>query len=92
MILILIMQILWMLCNSTTNLWLIQWTDYYAKLDEGIKTQYSQTFYIVGYVIFGCIYAILALIRSLLIAYSSPKMSLLIHESMISNLLFSSLN
>jgi hypothetical protein len=35
---------------------------------------------------------LLALIRALLVTNSSPKMSNIIHESMISNLLFSSLN
>ena len=38
------------------------------------------------------LYGTFAFIRALMIAFSSPKMSLVIHESMISNLLFSSLN
>lgn len=37
-------------------------------------------------------YAFFAFVRFLMIAYSTPKMSLKIHESMISNLLFSPLN
>lgn len=85
---ILFIQILWMLSNSTTNLWLVKWTDY----SDGSSDAFSTEFYIVGYVVIGFLYGFFALIRSLLISNSSPKMSNFIHESMISNLLFSSLN
>lgn len=44
------------------------------------------------YAAIALVYSTLAFIRALALAYSYPKMSLFIHESMISNLLFSSLN
>jgi ATP-binding cassette subfamily C (CFTR/MRP) protein 1 len=89
MLIIVIVQIIWAGCNAMTNLWLVFWTDSYAP---GSTLTYGLDFYIVGYIIFGFLYAFVAYIRALLIANSSPKMSDLIHESMISNLLFSSLN
>lgn len=88
MTLIIFTQILWMCTNSVSNLWLSKWTDY----SDGASTAHSTQFYVVGYIILGFFYAVLALARSLLVAYSSPKMSTHIHEAMISNLLFSSLN
>lgn len=50
------------------------------------------SYYIGIYVTIGFIYALFALIRALLTAYSVPKMSTKIHESIISNIMFSSLN
>lgn len=44
------------------------------------------------YVVLGVLYGTFAFFRSLLVSFSSPKMSYYIHEVMISNLLFSSLN
>lgn len=41
---------------------------------------------------FGFFYGLFAFFRALIMAISSPKMSSVIHESMITNLLFSSLN
>lgn len=72
---ILFIQILWMLSNSATNLWLVKWTDY----SDGASDAYNTEFYIVGYVVIGFLYAFFALIRSLLISNSSPKMSNYIH-------------
>ena len=89
MAIILIVQIIWAGCNAMTNLWLVLWTDSYGPDN---KLGHTLDFYIVGFIIFGFLYAFVAWIRALLIANSSPKMSDLIHESMISNLLFSSLN
>lgn len=48
-------------------------------------------YYIGIYVLIGFLYALFALIRAILIAYSGPKMSTQVHESIISSLLFSSL-
>ena len=89
MLIIIIIQIIWAACNSMTNLWLVFWCDSYAP---GTKLTYSLDFYIVGFIIFGFLYAFVAFIRALLIANSSHKMSDFIHESMVSNRLFSSLN
>ena len=89
MLIILIIQIIWAGCNSMTNLWLVFWCDSYAP--EATLT-YSLDFYIVGFIIFAFCYAFVAWLRAILIANSSPKMSDFIHESMVSNLLFSSLN
>jgi hypothetical protein len=88
MLLIMIVQIIWAGCNSMTNLWLVFWTDSYAP---NSTLGYTLDFYIVGYIIFGFLYAFVAWIRAIMIASSSPKMSDFIHESIISNLLFSSL-
>ena len=85
---VLFMQALWMVSNSLSNLWLVKWTDY----SDGTITSKSMNFWAYGYIIVGFVYGFFAFIRALLVAYSSPKMSLYIHESMISNLLFSSLN
>lgn len=41
---------------------------------------------------FGVMYGVFAFFRAMILAISSPKMSEIIHESMISNLLFSPLN
>jgi ATP-binding cassette, subfamily C (CFTR/MRP), member 2 len=74
--------------NSLSNLWLVKWTNY----SDGTITDHSMKFWTFGYIIIGFLYGFFAFIRFLMIAYSSPKMSLKIHEAMISNLLFSSLN
>ena len=85
---ILLVQVAWMCSNSLSNLWLVRWTDY---SDNSSRT-FSMNFWAFGYLIVGFVYGLLAFIRSLMIANSSPKMSEFIHESMITNLLFSSLN
>ena len=85
---VLFIQALWMVCNSLSNLWLVKWTDF----SDGSIDSFSMEFWAYGYIIIGFVYGFLAFIRSLLVAHSSPKMSILIHEAMISNLLFSSLN
>jgi ATP-binding cassette, subfamily C (CFTR/MRP), member 1 len=85
---VLIIQALWMCTNSLSNLWLVRWTDY----SDGVDKTFSMEFWAIGYIILGFIYGFLAFVRSLTAASSSPKMSNYIHESMISNLLFSSLN
>ena len=76
MVIILVVQIVWCVCNTVTNMWLVEWTDSYAP-DSPIT--YGPNFFIVGYVIFGFLYALIAWFRALLIAHSSPKMSNLIH-------------
>ena len=86
--LILLVQVLWMSSNAFSNLWLIWWTDY----SDGASESHSMNFYVGIYVLIGFLYALFALIRALLLAYSGPKMSSFIHESIISNLLFSSLS
>lgn len=85
---VLFIQALWMLCNSLSNLWLVRWTDY----SDGTNTSFSMEFWAYGYIIIGFVYGLFAFVRALLVAHSSPRMSNFIHESMISNLLFSSLN
>jgi ABC-type multidrug transport system fused ATPase/permease subunit len=54
--------------------------------------KHPSSFYIKYYVALGLLYGTFAFLRSLMVAFSAPKLSLLIHESMVSNLLFSSLN
>lgn len=77
-----------MVSNSLSNMWLVRWTDY----SDGTISSFSMEFWAYGYIVVGFAYGVFAFIRALLVAYSSPKMSIFIHESMISNLLFSSLN
>lgn len=84
---VLFIQTLWMCSNSLSNLWLVEWTNF----SDGTITDYSMDFWAFGYVIIGVVYGLLAFFRALLVGHSSPKMSLFIHESMISNLLFSPL-
>lgn len=89
--LILIVQACWMVSNSLSNIWLLKWTDY-SDGHGGFGGDYDMGFYVGLYILIGFFYGLFAFIRSLLVAHSSPKMSQFIHESMISNLLFSSLN
>jgi len=75
----------WMVFNTCFNIWLSVWTeDTEEKHDEG--------YYVGYYALFGVFYGVFAFFRSLVLAISTPKMSLTIHESMDSNLLFSPLN
>lgn len=72
---VLFIQVLWMCSNSLSNLWLVKWTDYSDKT----ITTFSMEFWAYGYIIVGFLYGLFAFIRSLLTAYSSPKMSIFIH-------------
>jgi ABC-type multidrug transport system fused ATPase/permease subunit len=90
---IFLIQVAWMLVNAFSNMWLAHWSERNLYEKELGKTDLpSNSEYLNVYVAVGIIYGTLAFVRALMIAYSSPKMSEVIHESMISNLLFSSLN
>ena len=86
--LILLVQFIWTAANASSNLWLAKWSQRFSETDPKI----SNHEFLGVYIAIGLIYGTFAFFRALLIAYGSPKMSLFIHESMISNLLFSSLN
>jgi hypothetical protein len=75
----------WLIFNTSFNIWLSVWTgDTTGKHDNG--------YYVGYYAMFGVLYAVFAFFRAVILAISTPKMSEVIHESMISNLLFSPLN
>jgi ABC-type multidrug transport system fused ATPase/permease subunit len=75
----------WMMFNTLFNIWLSKWTE---DPDNDSKKGY----YLSYYAFFGVMYGLFAFFRAVIIAISSPKMSEIIHESMMSNLLFSPLN
>ena len=75
----------WMLFNTAFNIWLSKWTDD-PNNDE------KKGYYLGYYIMFGVLYGLFAFFRAILMAISTPKMSEIIHESMMSNLLFSPLN
>lgn len=75
----------WLIFNTLFNIWLSVWTG-------DINNQHDNGYYVGYYTMFGVFYGVFAFFRSLILAISSPQMSLVIHESMISNLLFSPLN
>lgn len=77
----------WMIFNTLFNIWLSVWTG--ADTED---PDYEDSYYIGIYIMFGVFYGLFAFFRAMIIAMSSPKMSAVIHESMLSNLLFSSLN
>lgn len=81
--LILLVKVIWMFFNALSNVWITFWTE---------NDTHSDNYYLNYYILFGVLYGTMAFIRAVLVAYSSPKMSTTIHESMISNLLFASLN
>lgn len=75
----------WLIFNTTFNIWLSVWTgDTTGKHDN--------SYYVGYYAMFGVFYGVFAFFRALVLAISTPKMAEVIHESMISNLLFSPLN
>jgi len=78
----------WAVFNTVFNIWLSIWTA--ATIDP--NREHGDDYYITYYVIFGVCYGVTAFIRALIQAFSNPKMSTTIHESMNTNLLFSSLN
>lgn len=73
-----------MIANTAFNVWLTFWT--------GDQFEQTSGFYIQWYVIIGVIYGVFAFFRALIFAFSNVRMSSHIHQEMISNLLFSSLN
>jgi ATP-binding cassette subfamily C (CFTR/MRP) protein 1 len=75
----------WMIFNTCFNIWLSVWT-------EDTEGVHNEGYYVGYYAMFGVIYGVFAFFRALVLALSTPKMSATIHESMISNLLFSPLN
>ena len=82
---ILIAVLMWITFNTSFNIWLTVWTgDTEGTHDDG--------YYLGIYIGIGVLYGLAAFIRALIMAFSNPSMSAVIHESMISNLLFSSLN
>lgn len=87
-VIILITKTIWMGFNAFSNIWISFWTT-----NEGTgEGQHPNSFYLDYYIIIGVLYGTTAFIRSIIINVSSPKMSYTIHEAMVSNLLFSSLN
>jgi ATP-binding cassette subfamily C (CFTR/MRP) protein 1 len=74
----------WLIWNTCFNIWLSYWT--------GSPDDHSNGYFVGYYAMFGVFYGVFAFFRALILAISSPKMSLTIHESMITNLLFSPLN
>ena len=75
----------WMIFNTAFNIWLSVWT-----ADQ--VGEHSDNYYVGYYVMFGVFYGLFAFFRAFIMALSSPKMSAVIHESMMTNLLFSPLN
>jgi len=75
----------WLIFNTSFNIWLSVWTN-------DVNGNHSNGYYVGYYVMFGIIYGVFAFFRALILAISTPRMSEIIHESMISNLLFSPLN
>lgn len=76
----------WMIFNTLFNIWLSVWTA------DATNVNHEDNYYVGYYVMFGVFYGLFAFFRAMIIAMSSPTMSAVIHESMMSNLLFSSLN
>jgi|JI10StandDraft_1071094.scaffolds.fasta_scaffold295962_1 ATP-binding cassette subfamily C (CFTR/MRP) protein 1 len=74
----------WLIFNTCFNIWLSVWT-----ADNG---DHPNGYYVGYYAMFGVLYGLFAFFRAIILAISTPKMSEVIHESMISNLLFSPLN
>lgn len=85
--LVLFIQTVWMFFNALSNVWITFWTT-----KEGTPEGHDNDYYLNYYIILGVMYGTTAFLRNLLVAYTSPKMSNRIHEAMISNLLFASLN
>lgn len=75
----------WLIFNTSFNIWLSVWTN-------DVNGNHSNGYYVGYYVMFGIIYGVFAFFRAMILAISTPRMSEIIHESMISNLLFSPLN
>lgn len=89
---IFLIQIFWMGSNAFSNLWMARWSERHQEMENPDNHEPSNDFYLEVYIGIGILYGTLAFMRALMVAFSSPKMSLYIHERMISNLLFSSLN
>lgn len=93
MLLIFLVQVIWTILNAGSNLWLSRWSERHLKMTKlNEPDQPTNGYYLGIYIAIGFFYGTFAFIRALMVAYSSPKMSILIHEKMITNLLFSSLN
>lgn len=90
---VILVQVLWMAANALSNLLMSQWSRRNLLITElDYKDLPSNSTYLEIYIVFGVLYGTFAFIRALMVSFSAPKMSAVIHESMISNLLFSSLN
>ena len=75
----------WMMFNTLFNIWLSKWTEDPDNADK-------KSYYLNHYIMLGVFYGIFAFFRAAIMAISTPKMSEIIHDSMMSNLLFSPLN
>ena len=82
---IMLSMIGWMMFNTLFNIWLSKWT-------EDPDNDDKKSYYLNHYIMLGCFYGLFAFFRAVILAISSPKMSEIIHDSMMSNLLFSPLN
>ncbi len=90
---VILVQVVWMASNAASNLWMSKWSRRNLEVTELHMTGIpSNAEYVEVYVVIGFLYGTFAFIRALMVSFSSPRMSEIIHESMISNLLFSSLN
>jgi ABC-type multidrug transport system fused ATPase/permease subunit len=89
---IFLIQTLWMGVNAYSNMWLKHWSERNEDVKNGYPAKYTNDTFLEVYIALGIVYGTLAFIRALMMAYCSPKMSEVIHERMVSNLLFSSLN
>ena len=74
-----------MVLNILFKIWLSKWT-------EDPENEEKKSYYLNHYIMFGVFYGLFAFFRAIILAISSPKMSEIIHDSMMSNLLFSPLN
>lgn len=75
---------IWLVFSSVENVWLSMWT-----ASDGT---HSNGYYIGVFAGIGVFYALFTCFRAIVMAISSPRMSEIIHESMLTNLLFSPLN
>lgn len=78
--------ILWIFFNTAFNIWLTVWTN------DKNQINHTNDYYIGIYVTIGVMYGVAAFLRALIQAFSTPRMSHIIHQSMLSNLLFAPLN
>ena len=89
MSIIIFVKFCWMLLNALSNVWIARWTENSTAPPQDQK--HDNDFYFEWYLLIGFLYGTAAFIRALFIAFATPRMSAIIHESMISNLIFAPL-
>ena len=67
-----VVVVIWIIFNTSFNIWLTIWTG-------DTEGKHTDDYYLGIYITIGVLYGLAAFVRALIMAFSSPRMSAIIH-------------